>query len=164
MTDLDYLRLAYEHAIKYSTDKSTWNGAVLLARDHGNNERRIVVTNEFPRGVKLLPERMERPLKYSYTAHAEENAVCEAARNGWRTAGTTMYCPWNACDKCARAVIQAGITRLVGHDLAAHKTRPDWQPSIDLAYGMLREAGVQVENIPGEFGLKLLFDGTLIRI
>ena len=47
------------------------------------------------------------------TAHAEQNAINNAARVGIATEGGTMYCKMLPCYKCAQSIINAGIVRLV---------------------------------------------------
>jgi dCMP deaminase len=50
--------------------------------------------------------------------HAERDAIYKAAFVGMQTEGATLYVPWFACADCARAIIAAGITRVVGNSLA----------------------------------------------
>lgn len=52
-------------------------------------------------------EHCERP------AHAEENAVALAAREGVRTAGGTCYSTAFPCWRCYRLLVNAGIVRIV---------------------------------------------------
>jgi len=47
------------------------------------------------------------------TAHAEQNALIQAARIGARVEGTTLYCAMTPCAACAKMIINAGIERLV---------------------------------------------------
>src|SRR5687768_3524816 len=125
--DRAMLQAAYFHASKYSTDPNTQNAAVLIDDmpsgfdDSGRYilSKKIVASgaNHFPDGVKELPERWERPIKYSYVEHAERNCIYSAAKRGIKTDGLVMYCPWFACADCARAIIQAGIAEVVGHDI-----------------------------------------------
>jgi dCMP deaminase len=116
-----YLRAAYEYAAKNSTDPTTQNGAMLV-----NKAGEIVAkgANRFPRGVRENEDRREKPQKYFYMGHAEKYAIFEAARKGIKTEGLTMYCPWSVCAECARAIIQAGIKKVVAHKQAMDKTSP----------------------------------------
>jgi dCMP deaminase len=129
--------IALREATK-SPDPSTQNGGVIV------REGAILGTgcNEFPRGVAYLPERWERPAKYAYIEHAERNSIFDAVRCGNFTLGATLYCPWFACADCARAIIQAGIVRVVG--LAERVTNERWNESIVIGDTMLSEAGVQI--------------------
>lgn len=47
------------------------------------------------------------------TAHAEQNAICEAARMGIALLGGTLYCKMTPCYTCAKMIINAGIKRVV---------------------------------------------------
>jgi len=47
------------------------------------------------------------------TAHAEQNAICEAARMGIALDGSTLYCKMTPCYTCAKMIINAGIKRVV---------------------------------------------------
>ena len=47
------------------------------------------------------------------TAHAEQNAIVNAARFGMALEGATLYCHMTPCYACAKMVINAGIKRVV---------------------------------------------------
>jgi dCMP deaminase len=47
------------------------------------------------------------------TAHAEQNAICQAARFGISVDGGTIYCKMTPCYACAKMIINAGIRRVV---------------------------------------------------
>ena len=47
------------------------------------------------------------------TAHAEQNAINNAARVGVAVQGGTIYCKMTPCYKCAQSIINAGIVRIV---------------------------------------------------
>ena len=47
------------------------------------------------------------------TAHAETNAIIQAARFGISTDGATLYCMMVPCYACAKNIINAGIKRVV---------------------------------------------------
>ena len=98
MTDhRQFFRLALAEAWG-SPDPSTQTGAIIV--DAGG---RVVSggCNDFPEGVAAKPERLERPLKYSFMEHAERNAIYSA---GEIVDTDVMYALWAACDDCARAV------------------------------------------------------------
>lgn len=127
-----------------SKDRSTQIGAVIVGLD-----KQIVSTgfNGFPRGVyEADPIRWQRPVKYQFLVHAERNAIYNAARTGVSLAGCTMYVfgfgpPTVPCTECTKAVIQAGITRVVGK---AHKAVPEnWITDVNFAVALLGEVGVE---------------------
>ena len=47
------------------------------------------------------------------TVHAEQNAICQAARRGISIEGATLYCRMTPCRTCAMLIINCGITRVV---------------------------------------------------
>lgn len=47
------------------------------------------------------------------TIHAEQNAICQAARHGISLDGGTLYCKMEPCRVCAMLIISVGITRVV---------------------------------------------------
>jgi dCMP deaminase len=161
MHDLDYLRAAYLAAKQYSDDPDTQNGAVLVSLDP--EKPAIEGANGFPLGMVGTPERLQRPAKYLYIEHAERGVIYEAAALGIPTSGATLYCPWFACVDCARAIIQAGIRRVVGHQDMLDKTPDRWQESIAQANAMLDEAKVAREYVHGKLfddeNFIVLFDG-----
>lgn len=90
-----------EHAAKKSKD-STQVGAALIGP---NRECRLASFNGPPIGVLDLSERRERPAKYLYASHAEQNLIAFAAREGIRTAGCTVYVTHHPCADCAKSLI-----------------------------------------------------------
>ena len=47
------------------------------------------------------------------TVHAEQNALCQAARYGISIEGATIYCSMEPCRVCAMLIIGVGIRRVV---------------------------------------------------
>ena len=47
------------------------------------------------------------------TVHAEQNALCQAARHGIPVEGATIYCRMTPCRTCAMLIINCGIKRVV---------------------------------------------------
>jgi len=47
------------------------------------------------------------------TVHAEQNAICQAARLGISLMGSTLYCRMTPCRTCAMLIINCGIERVV---------------------------------------------------
>ena len=105
-------------------------------------------TNHFPCGIEKKQERLERPLKYSLIEHAERDAIYDAAKSGKSTSGTIMYAPWFACADCGRAIIQAGISEVIGSTWPekwwnesrdnSKENKKDWYASIKYAIPPLR--------------------------
>lgn len=47
------------------------------------------------------------------TVHAEQNAICQAAKLGISLQGATLYCRMTPCRTCAMLIINCGILRVV---------------------------------------------------
>lgn len=47
------------------------------------------------------------------TIHAEANAIYHCARKGVSCEGATIYCTMTPCRRCAEAIVQAGIIRVI---------------------------------------------------
>lgn len=159
MSDSEMLRLACEYAAAHSDDPRTKNGAILVAgRD------RVFAANTLPHGVHRAPERLEPPVKYRFIEHAERSAVYRAAQRGVATAGSRVYCPWFACTDCARALIVAGVSEIVGLAALRNATPHRWESETSLAEQMLREAGVGMRWIADKVNAKVRFDGRDIYV
>lgn len=100
--------------------------------------------NRIPSGVECLPRRVQMPLKRPFIEHAERAAIFHAAKHGLRLDTGTMVAPWAACAECARAIIAAGISCLVRRPIPPSS----WSYSIGLGDAMLREAGVDIVELP----------------
>ncbi|HOZ48969.1 MAG TPA: cytidine/deoxycytidylate deaminase family protein [Candidatus Hydrogenedentes bacterium] len=75
------------------------------------------------------------------TVHAEQNAICQAAKLGVAIAGATLYCKMTPCRVCAMIIINCGIARVV----CEHKYH-DGAESEE----MFRKAGVELEYTCGD--------------
>lgn len=147
-----YLALAYARALG-SPDPSTMNGAIVVPEEvcGFSKEEYSGGCNDFPDGIDATEERLsERIYKRRYIEHAERMAIYDAARNGVRTHGATLYCPWAPCMECARAIILAGFSRLVVHRQRMKVKHRSWVYEIHLAMAMLAESeSVVVEQYSG---------------
>jgi dCMP deaminase len=70
--------------------------------------------------------------------HAEQNAILTAARFGHRTDGATIYVTAQPCLNCAKAIITAGIQRVVW--------REGYPDPVSLEF--LEAAGICLEHRP----------------
>ena len=138
----EYLMGFATHAARKSKD-STKVGAALVG---SNNEVMLTAFNGPPIGVADLPERREkRPEKYLWVSHAEANLIAFAARRGIATEGCTVYATHAPCAGCAKAMIQAGISRVV----VGPGTTSMPQDEFDAARKMFFESGVDVVKFDG---------------
>lgn len=124
----------------WSKDPSTKVGAVAVDRP----SRAILETgyNGLPRGVEDLPDRMERPQKYLWTGHAEENLVANAARG--RLEGAEVFVTHLCCSRCARLLINSGVKSIVV-DRLGKTSMPEEEFTV--AKQMLAEAGVSLTYV-----------------
>ena len=133
----EYLMGFAQHAAQKSKD-ATKVGAILVG---SNNEVILSGFNGPPIGVRDLPERREkRPEKYLWVSHAEANLIAFAARRGIRTEGCTVYVTHMCCAGCAKALIQAGIKKVVVGTGQTSMPNDEFRA----ADTMMREAGVEV--------------------
>jgi len=81
--------------------------------------------------------------------HAEVRAICRAAAAGIPVAGGTIHLSqWFPCAPCARALIEAGIVRLVVKE-PAPQAKDDCY-NFRLAVEMLETAGVEIQVLPDD--------------
>ena len=71
-----------------------------------------------------------------YAAHAEQNAIIQAARYGINIDGATLYCTHQPCGICAKMIINAGIKRVVYKD-----GYPD-----DFSMELFRESNTEIDK------------------
>lgn len=146
----EHIRDAYKFAAAYSTDLSTQIGVKLVDESTGLGV--AWGANHFPHGVRETSERLLRPAKYLYVAHAELEGVLNAAKNGVKTEGLSMYGTWVACNDCAKSIIDSGIVKVVGHKKAMDAAPERWLEPIRIAAEMFKEAGVIFEQWEGDIG------------
>lgn len=141
----DFRMLALARLVStWSQDPSTKVGAVIARPD---NTVLSLGFNGFARGVDDDPEiYADRERKYERIVHAELNAVLVAPE---RPKGCTLYV-WppalrpGTCGRCAAAVIQSGVTRIVSI-LGESAFNERWKASYHEAYQMYMEAGLTVQ-------------------
>lgn len=138
----EYLMGFARHAATKSKD-TTKVGAVLVGPE---DEVRLTAYNGPPRGVEDHPARFERPTKYLFASHAEQNLVAFAAREGIRTGGCRVYVTHFPCSACARSLIQAGVECVVVGDGVTSMPEEEFSA----AAAMFREAGVPIHRLPEE--------------
>ena len=127
---------------------STWSscirrqvGAIIV------KDKRILTTgyNGAPSGVNSCKDReqcirIERNIasgtcqEICYAVHAEQNAICQAAKLGLSIDGATLYCTHQPCTICARLIINSGIKKVVYKN-----GYPD-----DFSLELFKEAGVEI--------------------
>ena len=139
--DERFLELAKQIA-SWSKAPSTQVGCVVVGPDR---EIRSTGFNGLPRGIEDSEDRLNnREIKYPMICHAEENAIMHAARIGISLKDCTAYVTWPPCTRCARSLIQAGVSEIIypkGIDI------PDrWIQDFDLSLKMFKEAAVKTKQ------------------
>lgn len=124
-----------------SKDPNTQVGACIVSPDH---KILSMGYNGFPKGCsddEFPWEREGEPLenKYFYTTHSELNAILNY--RGGSLEGATIYVTLFPCNECAKAIIQAGIRRIV-YD----SDKYDGTLAVIAAKKMLQAAGVAIER------------------
>ena len=113
-------------------------------------DKRVLTTgyNGAPAGIKSCADKGEclRRVKniasgtmqeVCYAVHAEQNAICQAAKMGVSLEGATIYVTHQPCVICTRMIINSGINRVIfkyGY--------PD-----DFSIELFKEANVEIINI-----------------
>lgn len=137
--DLEFYLGLVKQAAAQSKDTGAQIGAVLIDR-HGNTL--LSRCNELPHGVIDSVDRRARPEKYTYTEHAERNAIYAAARKGYALEGATLVQNWYPCADCARGIVQSGITKLYAEE--PNFDDPRWGAAFKAARTILAEGNVTV--------------------
>ena len=75
------------------------------------------------------------------TTHAEQNAICQAAKLGIPINESTLYCKMTPCSTCAKMIINSGIKRVV-----CEKRYHQSAESEDL----FKQAGIQLDILYDE--------------
>ncbi len=116
-------------------------------------DKRVMTTgyNGAPAGISSCVERGEclrqklniesgTRAELCYAAHAEQNAIIQAAKYGVNIDGATLYCTHQPCVICAKMIINAGIKRVVYKE-----GYPD-----EFSMQLFKEAGTRVEKYTEE--------------
>lgn len=75
------------------------------------------------------------------TVHAEQNAICQAAKLGIALEGGTIYCRMTPCRTCAMLIINCGIVRVV----CEHRYH-----SAAESEEMFQQAGIQIDYVSND--------------
>lgn len=128
----------------WSKDPSTQVGAVAIGEIG-----QILSTgyNGFPRGIEDTEDRLTtREIKYSYTVHAEMNAIYNASFSGVSLKNSTVYVyGLPICSECAKGLIQAGVKNVVVDSscMLSDAAKERWKQSWESSQSMFNESGVR---------------------
>ena len=115
--------------VKLAREIASWSSCFAPGRKIGCvivKDKRIMTTgyNGAPQGMRTCVEKGEclrrirnipsgTHAELCYAAHAEQNAIIQAAKLGISIDGATLYCTHQPCSMCAKMIINAGIRRVV---------------------------------------------------
>lgn len=158
-----YLKGCYWVSEK-SKDPSTKIGCILI-----NQNNRIISCgyNGIPKGLEDSDNRLNnRTEKYKFVEHAERNCIYSAAQHGISTLNSTLYINGYPCCDCARAIISAGINKIVIHKEfytimleSTINTDKTWLKDISDSSQMLLEAKIIVDFVSCKLNVKGYFRG-----
>ncbi len=128
----------------------TWSSCYQENRQVGAvivKDKRILATgyNGAPSGVQSCKDKGECLRKKlnipsgtrhetCYAVHAEQNAICQAAKLGLSVEGATIYVTHQPCTICTKLIINAGIKKVVYNN-----GYPD-----NFSLDLLKEAGIEL--------------------
>ena len=115
---------------KLSKDPATRVGAILATSD---NTQCALGYNGFVRGIVETKEKWERPIKYEFVRHAEENCIIFSPISKSLHSECTMYCTHQPCHRCLGLIVQSGIKRVLYIQAYANLTfREIWEEHASL--------------------------------
>ena len=122
-------------------------GALILGPDF---EIRASGWNGAPRGSAADEDQrtQDRTTRLLWAAHAEANAIAQAARVGTALAGCQMVVTFMPCASCAKLIVQAGIIR-VACPRPSSEFLERWGDEIEVAEAMFKECGVELILLEG---------------
>ncbi|MBQ8137113.1 MAG: cytidine/deoxycytidylate deaminase family protein [Clostridia bacterium] len=138
--------------VKLTREIASWSSCFAPGRQIGCvivKDKRIMTTgyNGAPQCMKTCVEKGEclrrkkniasgTRAEICYAAHAEQNAIIQAAKLGISIDGATLYCTHQPCSMCAKMIINSGIKRVVYEN-----GYPD-----EFSLEFFRETGVRLEK------------------
>lgn len=144
LNDKNFLNIAYELAsaskcvsrktgaviVKGGRIVSTWyNGTpagYINCRDHFNGE----YTKD------------HHEWSYKYEIHAEMNAIVWAAREWISIQGATIYCTYEPCFDCTRAIIAAWLKRIVFREKYKHHTGTEIEDFVNVNNATIEQVDI----------------------
>lgn len=129
---------------KRSDDPNTKLGSLIVSREH---DILSLGYNGLPRGIEPTKFNTTRPTKYPYMVHAEENAILNAGRKGVALKGSILYVTMFPCMRCARAIIQAGVSEVVVGNTTSNSG--NWEDEQYKASAMFEEVGIKMREYDG---------------
>lgn len=147
---------------KESVDPSTQNAAFLIDDNYNIIDRQV---NKIPPGTYYRDDQWERPKKYYLIEHAERYVIFNTAYKGISTKDLIMVCPFCACADCARGIVLSGIKKIVRLPLKdITNTLLRWKESIEIGDEIMKENGVEIQELDYNFNIQIRRNGKFIVI
>jgi dCMP deaminase len=138
---IKYFKLAKYQAELLSKDPSTKVGCVFLAQ--GSLQILSTGYNGFCRGIdETKKSRWERPQKYMYVCHAEQNGIYNACRAGTSLNNSIGIVTMFPCCDCAKALIQVGVDTIV--TIKPDYSNEKWGEHFEMSMEMFKEVGTKL--------------------
>ena len=104
----------------------------------------FLISHPFPQDLRNNDTSALSEIKYPMICHAEENAIMHAARTGISLKDCVAYVTWPPCTRCARSLIQAGVSEIV---YPREVEIPDrWEADFDMSLNMFKESKTLVRK------------------
>ena len=144
-----YMKDAEFHAQNHSKEATTKVGAVVISTTDSPLSTGF---NGAVRGSKAdIDWRIqERPEKYNWMSHAEENAICNAARSGARLYNSVMFVTHFPCISCSRQIVQSGIKILISAPPDDHFMER-WFESVSRSITLFNESDVEAYILMSDY-------------
>lgn len=148
-SDRGYLQFCFRLAIAESHDPSRAVGALLVLNDRviGSGTNRPPARLRYTKSDSAREIRSNAQWKYYNIEHAEREAINTARDNGNSAIGATLYTTLFPCADCARAIIAAGVQRLVApYGTPATPADTKWIAHFEYSQQMLHRAKVDLQT------------------
>lgn len=141
--DSKYMGIAWMIA-GFSKDPSTQVGSLIVSPE---NKPKGWGYNGPPKEIDDCCFSWERPEKYDFVIHAEENAIAHSDSSE----GCTLYVTTLPCKRCMLRIVKHGIRRVVYYNFWSHsQSMQQAQEDIERSLDIARKGKIRVEKFVGD--------------
>jgi dCMP deaminase len=145
--DQYFMSIARQVATRATCDRK--HVGALLVRD------RTILSTGYNGSIRGLPhcDEVGHMMENGHcvaTVHAEANAIIQAAKNGVRIEGATMYTSASPCWSCFKLIANAGCTRIVFGEFYRDQRIFEYAARLGLELVALSAEMPVVREVPGE--------------
>lgn len=123
-----YMEMAFALCRK-SLDPRTKHGCMVVAEDYTPLSFGY---NSPPRGCDDSKIPLEAPAKYKFMAHAERNAINNAAKKGACLEGSVFYITGFPCPECFQSIVNAGAKKIIYGPIGSHMIAEEDVQAVDI--------------------------------